>query len=277
MSKKEHSPIDQDSKKSKILDMQKIVPSESRPEIRKSLEKPPTRDSLQEQPIENDTTPQPQSMDTSSSAVKGVYKWYARWYDLTRKVWNSFLAASAEKFFDKLLAEHIQNDAEILDVGVGTGLNIERVLGHKIKFATYEGVDLTPEMLAVAERKFSDIKNLTLRTGDITQMKISKKYDAIISTLVFSHLKEPDVVLQKLLTALKPKGKLLLLFFSSKSNPIWYDKVALWVYDHIFHFNPVSPETIDKFPASEIERKFPCLGAEVSVYVFQQNSHEGQS
>ncbi|MFA5770974.1 MAG: class I SAM-dependent methyltransferase [Patescibacteria group bacterium] len=169
-----------------------------------------------------------------------------------------------------MLSKHIKDGAEILDVGVGTGVNIERVLKNNITFDSYEGIDVTPEMLAETKHKFGHIKNLTLRMGDITQMEITKKYDAIVSTLVLCHLKEPDKVIQKLITALKPGGKFLYLDYFTVSKPRLRDKVALWAYRNMFHFSPIPNETINKFPVSEKEEHFSFLGGQLSMYVFQK-------
>lgn len=203
-----------------------------------------------------------------TAKVRSTYSWYAKFYDSARKLWNPFIAASAEKRFNKLLGKYLRDGMDILDVGVGTGLNIERVLSHNIRFSSYEGIDLAAEMLMKAKQKFGQINNIKFHAGDITKMKIRKKYNAIISTLVFSHLDRQDEVLNKLLTALKSKGVLLLLFISAKPKLKLIDKLGIWIYRIFFHFTPIPLKVIQKFPPSELEEHFSCLGGRASIYVF---------
>ncbi|MBI5420963.1 MAG: class I SAM-dependent methyltransferase [Parcubacteria group bacterium] len=237
-------------------------------EIKRSLQKPL---------VQNDAmSPEPTAVPMGSSnlevgKVHKFYSWFAKYYDLSRKIWNPFFPASVEKEFNGLLSTYIKDGAEILDVGVGTGINIERVLNDNIAFAHYEGIDVNPEMLIEARHKFGDVNNMTLRLADVTQMEITQQYDVIISTLALSHLKEPDKAIQKLLTALKPGGKILYLDNFAVPKPRLRDKVAIWVYRKMFHFSPISTETAEKFPASEEKKHFPFLGGQLSMYVFQKN------
>jgi ubiquinone/menaquinone biosynthesis C-methylase UbiE len=291
----EKFPIDQKPDQAETF-IEQGPPSQERDvERREPLEKPPTKESekvtedriavikqsLQEPLVQKDTmSPEPTAvpMDSSNLEVDNVHKfysWFAKYYDLSRKIWNPFFPASVEKEFNGLLSKYIKDGAEILDVGVGTGINIERVLNDNIAFGSYEGIDVNPEMLTEARRKFDHIKNLTLRIGDITQMEFTKQYDSIISTLALSHLKEPDKAIQKLLAALKPGGKILYLDNFAVPKPRLRDKAALWVYRKMFHFSPIPTEMTKKFPASEEEKHFPFLGGQLSMYVFQKNINDG--
>ncbi len=209
-------------------------------------------------------------MDIHTKKVKGVYRRLAKWYDSTRKVWDPKFAALAEKEFNRLLAEYIKDGMEILDLGVGTGINIERILGHNISFESYKGIDLSAEMLAEAKRKFGHLENLTLCTGDIMHLEIDKEYDGIISTLVFSHLRHQEEIVQKLLAVLKPGGVLLLLFFSAKPDPSVVDKLILHIYRTVLHFDHVPIEVMKKFPSPKVEQHFPSLGGQMSIYIFQK-------
>ncbi|PJE73664.1 MAG: hypothetical protein COV02_01485 [Candidatus Terrybacteria bacterium CG10_big_fil_rev_8_21_14_0_10_41_10] len=270
---------------------QKTLSQEPVKEMREPLEKIPTREtseaeavkiveikqSLQELLVQNNTMLPEQTavpMGSSNLEVDNVHKfysWFAKYYDLSRKIWNPFFPASVEKEFNRLLSTYIKDGAKILDVGVGTGINIERVLNDNIAFDSYEGIDVNPEMLTEAKRKFNDVDNLTLHLADVTQMEITQQYDAIISTLALSHLKEPDKAIQKLLTALKPGGKILYLDNFAVPKPRLRDKVAIWVYHKMFHFSPIPTEMAEKFPVSEEEKHFPFLGGQLSMYVFQKD------
>lgn len=204
-----------------------------------------------------------------SEKVRNVYRWCAKLYDLSRKIWNPLFASQAEKVFVRILRSYTKDNGAVLDVGVGTGLNIQRFIDNKIFFCSYEGIDLTPEMIAVAKQKFHGVKNLTFRAGDINKIEIAGKYDTIVSTLVFSHLERQDEVVQKLLGALRPNGLFFLMFFTEKVATSWVDRLAGHFYRAIFQCEPVPKEIVAKFPAVEIEEHFSCLGGQISIFVFR--------
>jgi ubiquinone/menaquinone biosynthesis C-methylase UbiE len=55
----------------------------------------------------------------------------------------------------------------VLDVGVGTGANIQRLMDNGLTFKSFLGIDLTPEMIEVAKAKYPHVKNLRFQEGDI--------------------------------------------------------------------------------------------------------------
>ncbi len=204
-----------------------------------------------------------------SEKVRNVYRWCANLYDFSRKIWNPLFASQAEKVFVRILRSYVRDNGAVLDAGVGTGLNIQRFIDNKIVFSSYEGIDLTPEMIAVAKRKFREVKNLTFRVGDITKIETNEKYDTIVSTLVFSHLERQDEVVQKLLLSLRPNGLFFLMFFTEKAVMSWVDRLAGRFYQSIFQCKPVAKKIVEKFPPAEIAEHFPCLGGQISIFVFR--------
>ena len=207
---------------------------------------------------------------------KNVYRFLAKKYDFLTNLFSFVFSKDAKKEFSGLMSEYIKPESEILDIGVGTGINIERALKAGIKFKSYTGIDLTPEMLEVAKEKFDYLENVSFKTGNIMTMKIDKKYDAIISTLVFEHLENQEQIVNKLRSALKPGGALLLMFFSegtkkSKQNFISYlvDK-AFRMLEPLFKLHYVPSETLTKFPKAKVEKHLPCWGGKMSIYVWQK-------
>ncbi len=80
-----------------------------------------------------------------------------------------------------VLKTAISPDAEILDIGAGTGLVAENLRG-----LTVDALDITPEMLNVARAK-GLYRNLV--QGDLTKMLdiADASYDAVISCGTFTH------------------------------------------------------------------------------------------
>ena len=77
----------------------------------------------------------------------------------------------------RLVHEHIQRLApgarDLLDVGCGTGRHLEHLRGHY----AVEGLDLSPELLAVARER---LPGVPLHTGDMAAVALGRRFDAVI-------------------------------------------------------------------------------------------------
>lgn len=78
---------------------------------------------------------------------------------------------------------------EILDLGAGTGLFSEFVQ-QKYPNAKITLVDLSQNMLDIAQKRFSSNKNINIIQQDFTTFKDEKLYDAVISSLAIHHLED---------------------------------------------------------------------------------------
>jgi len=201
--------------------------------------------------------------------VKDFYSWFSAIYDRFLKLWNVVFAAPAEAKFDELFARHIGDDAEILEIGPGTGQNIQRLLRHKINFKSYHGIDLTPEMLAKAGQKYGHMENISLAQGDIVDIELTKTYDAVISTWVFSHLEEPEKTVEKLLASLNPGGVLLVMFLSRPAGG-FLSRAVTSFFMRLFKADYVTQESIANFPPATENYEFPCFGGAASIYLLKK-------
>ena len=108
---------------------------------------------------------------------------------------------------------------EILDLGCGTGLELEHLFSIDPQ-ARVTGIDLAPGMLATLEKKFC---NRTVRTVCASYFEADLGrgcYDAAVSVESFHHFtKEEKISLyQKIHTALKPDGYLILTDYFAASD-----------------------------------------------------------
>lgn len=90
-------------------------------------------------------------------------------------IYNSHhdVAADAEKLHG-MIARHAETSGStLLDVACGTGLYFDP-LRHRY---AVEGLDLSPEMLAVVRRKFPDI---TFHQGDMVGFDLGRQFDVVI-------------------------------------------------------------------------------------------------
>ena len=80
----------------------------------------------------------------------------------------------------RLIAEHKHSDGNtLLDVACGTGSHVPYL---RDDFA-YEGLDLDPEMLALAQRRFPDI---AFHQGDMVNFALGRRFDVV--TCLFSSI-----------------------------------------------------------------------------------------
>lgn len=173
------------------------------------------------------------AIGVQSEKVKKLYSIFgARWYDPFKKIWNSLTARRAEKDLKSFLKENIHQDSSILELGCGTAMNLEKIFALGLNFKKYIGIDFSPDMLKIAEKKFSNKKNIKFMRRDITKLDdIKEKFDIVICTWVLSHLKHPSDFAnyaQKFISETLPRlarprrgknGKMLIIFFS---RPKWY-------------------------------------------------------
>jgi len=107
------------------------------------------------------------------------------------------------------MAELLPQDvAEILDLGCGTGLELDEIFKTK-PFVNVTGIDLTQAMLDKLKQKHSD-KNLSLINASYFDYDFGTcKYDAVISFQTMHHFSHEDKIklYSKIFAALKTNGK----------------------------------------------------------------------
>jgi ubiquinone/menaquinone biosynthesis C-methylase UbiE len=86
--------------------------------------------------------------------ITTAYTILAPLYDFFRPWWIAVMAREAEECLEsEILSQYVTPSARILDLGCGTGANLERLLRLALPFGTYTGLDLTPAMLSRARLK----------------------------------------------------------------------------------------------------------------------------
>ena len=102
--------------------------------------------------------------------------------------------------------------AQILDVGCGTGEATSR-LAVQFPEATLIGVDVGPEVLAVAQRTHTALApQLSFETGDGFHLRFAdNSFDLVLCRHVTQLLPEPEKLLAELVRVLRPGGTLHVL------------------------------------------------------------------
>lgn len=91
---------------------------------------------------------------------------------------------------------------DILDVACGTGVLFPDYISRNA--ASVTGIDISPKMAEIAEKKFSKMDNIRVICGDVEEMKNDRLYDCIMVYNAFPHFPDPDALIKKLSSMVKP-------------------------------------------------------------------------
>jgi len=105
----------------------------------------------------------------------------------------------------------------VLEVAVGTGLN----LAHYPADAIVTGVELSPAMLAIAERRAADLgRSVDLHSGDAAALPLGdESFDTVVCALSLCTIPDPATAIGEMKRVLVPGGRLLLLDHIGSSWP----------------------------------------------------------
>jgi SAM-dependent methyltransferase len=155
----------------------------------------------------------------------------------------------AQKFAPAERHMHQGTVRRVLDVGCGPGTNAAR-----FGAASYVGVDINEQYLAVARSKYSgQFIQADLATADLSQLG---QFDTILVNSFLHHLPDPSVerLLEQLATLLEPRGKVHILELVRPDRPSvpsimasldrgrYARSVQAWTKHFERHFHPVVVE-----------------------------------
>ncbi|MGH3474221.1 MAG: class I SAM-dependent methyltransferase [Aeromicrobium sp.] len=117
-------------------------------------------------------------------------------------------------------------DGKVLEVAVGTGLN----LPFYDAGLDVVGIDLSPDMLAIArQRALETRQDVDLREGDAHELEFADaSFDSVVCTFSLCNIPDVDRALGEMHRVLRPGGKLILVDHIRSSNKpvLWVQKVA---------------------------------------------------
>jgi SAM-dependent methyltransferase len=99
-----------------------------------------------------------------------VFSRSARLYDAIYASIRDYPSEAAE--LDRLIQERWPGARTLLDVACGTGAHLEHLSGYEV-----EGLDLDPEMLAVARERLPDV---AYHEGDMVSFDLGRRFDAVV-------------------------------------------------------------------------------------------------
>ena len=150
---------------------------------------------------------------------------------------------------------------KILDHGCGTGLYLKHL---KKKGAKIKGFDLTPEMVEIAKK---ENPNIDLKLGSAYKIPFKEKFDIVVSSLVFPHLKNWDLALKEIKRVLKKKGTLIF----SIANPVLDRARVLKISNKTINKKGIIQREIrDYFKEGKIYARWKNSGGDVMMPSFHK-------
>ena len=178
-----------------------------------------------------------------------------------------------ESIVDRLLSPPILRDnAEILDVGAGSGFFTVRVadeVRRHVSRASFYAMDITPTMLKVLRRKTSDITPFLGIAENIAGsieyarrcLEIPEKFDAAFLTLTLHHCENVEKVFKSVKAILKKYGKAIVI--DLYEHP--FEEFREEMDDIHLGFNPSSiEEDAKKFFPNVYVQRIPGISCESS-------------
>lgn len=179
-------------------------------------------------------------MNKLSNQLKRKYNKTAWFYDILDYPW--------ERVYRKWRSELLKEvKGKVLEAGVGTGRNF----AYYSASAELTGIDLSPQMLSIAQRRARTAKcNIELKNIDASCMKelADSQYDWLISTFLCCVMPtelQPQAIIE-FARVLKPGGKFKILEMIYSQDPkkrAFQQKVAPfveWVYGARFDRNTLT-------------------------------------
>jgi demethylmenaquinone methyltransferase/2-methoxy-6-polyprenyl-1,4-benzoquinol methylase len=153
-----------------------------------------------------------------SRAVREMFSGIAGKYDLLNHLLSLNIDKSWRRRVCRRLSETLdRKDASVLDVACGTGdLSLE--LKHEAKSQVI-GTDFCRPMLAIATEKSKDLSIPYIEADAMSLPFRTDSFDAVTIAFGLRNLPNVDNGLRELFRILKPRGRLVVLEFSSPIVP----------------------------------------------------------
>ena len=162
------------------------------------------------------------SADSAAETVRKRYDRVAPFYDLEQ-------ALGERLFFGRLRHElwaRVPEGARVLEVGVGTGIN----LSYYPRAARVTAIDISERMLKRAKAR-ADRLGVTVELSLMDAQRLTfddASFDSVVATFVFCSVPDPVAGLREAGRVLRPGGQLLLLEHVRSENPV-AGKVMDWL------------------------------------------------
>jgi len=152
---------------------------------------------------------------------------WSRYWDRQAGGYDRGMAAWDRKLFGDSRAWACgQASGEVLEVAVGTGLN----LPHYPDDVTLTGIDLSDGMLELARARAGD--GVTLRQADAHALPFDDaSFDTVVCTLGLCAIPDPGVAIGEMVRVLRPGGRLILVDHVASTSRL--ARAAQWLLERV--------------------------------------------
>ena len=151
-------------------------------------------------------------------------------------------------------------DARVLDCGCGTGPMIQ-LLHDKYPEKHYVGLDLTPEMIKVAQDK--KLSNTEFIVGDSENLPFAESsFDAVICSNSFHHYPNPQAFFNSTYRVLRKGGRLVLRDYTSSDFVVWLMNHLEMPLANLFGHGDVKIYKVSEFVAMSEKAGFKVMTME---------------
>jgi demethylmenaquinone methyltransferase/2-methoxy-6-polyprenyl-1,4-benzoquinol methylase len=126
------------------------------------------------------------------------------------------LSLGQDPLWRRFLVSRLPRGGHVLDVATGTGLVAAELLRQGFGVT---GVDQSPEMLAVARRRFGDEVQLINASAEALPLD-SESFDHLTFTYLLRYVADPGATLAELARVVRPGGFLASLEFGVPQGPV---------------------------------------------------------
>ena len=124
-------------------------------------------------------------------------------FDRLAPQWDEEMIRSDEIIGIILDNAGVEEGKDILDVACGTGVLIPDYLERNA--ASVTAIDISPKMAELAKKKFPQEK-VEIVCGDVEETAFDRQFDCIVVYNAFPHFPNPERLIARLTTLLKPGG-----------------------------------------------------------------------
>src|SRR3954465_1500174 len=186
---------------------------------------------------------------------------FGKWF-LRTQTWRVHVLERAMTDLARLIPSRQPAYGVVIDVGCGSGYSLPR-LAQRFLPRELIGVDIDPEMLAVARRELerADVDARLIQSSS-TQMPLPDGYaDLLFCHQTFHHLVEQEAALKEFLRVLKPGG---LLLFAESTRRYIHSWMIRALFRHPMDVQRSAPEYLQMlrsagFTVPEASVSYPYL------------------
>lgn len=153
-------------------------------------------------------------------------------FDAWAPLWDERMVINKEVIQIILNCAGVKAGKDVLDVACGTGVMIPFYQNRNVKSIT--GIDISPEMVKIAKGKFEK-DGVKFICANAANYDYEKKYDCIIIYNAFPHFDEPDQLMKRLSSCLRPGGTLSVCHGMSREKIIEH-------HENVSHVSHLLPE-----------------------------------